>query len=75
MKDSTLSKARLELLNSENSLNNLPLLSTAEDLHDGLLTPLAAGMDTPLSREDEDDFFELQIVKHHDSKVQGLKKS
>ncbi|KAG7316441.1 hypothetical protein KOW79_019982 [Hemibagrus wyckioides] len=44
---------------------------TAEDLHDGLLTPLAAGMDAALSREDEDDFFELQIVKHHDSKVKA----
>ncbi|XP_060722287.1 kinesin-like protein KIF13B isoform X2 [Tachysurus vachellii] len=44
---------------------------TAEDLHDGVLTPLAAGMDAALTREDEDDFFELQIVKHHDSKVKA----
>lgn len=44
---------------------------TAEDLHDGLLTPLAAGMDGVLSREDEDEFLELQIVKHHDSKVKA----
>lgn len=45
------------------------MLSTAEDFYDGLSAPLAAGMDAVLSREDEDDFFELQIVKHHDSKV------
>ncbi|KAK3542444.1 hypothetical protein QTP86_025898 [Hemibagrus guttatus] len=44
---------------------------TAEDLHDGLLTPLAAGMDAVLSKEDEDEFLELQIVKHHDSKVKA----
>ncbi|XP_060773908.1 kinesin-like protein KIF13B isoform X2 [Neoarius graeffei] len=44
---------------------------TAEDFHDGLSTPLAAGMDAVLSREDEDDFFELQIIKHHDSKVKA----
>lgn len=50
-------------------LNHFPLPSTAEDFHDGLSTPLAAGMDAVLSREDEDDFFELQIIKHHDSKV------
>ncbi|XP_026778411.3 kinesin-like protein KIF13B [Pangasianodon hypophthalmus] len=44
---------------------------TAEDFHDGLSTPLAAGVDAFLNREDEDDFFELQIVKHHDSKVKA----
>ncbi|KAM9435213.1 kinesin-like protein KIF13B isoform 2-T3 [Clarias gariepinus] len=46
---------------------------TADNFHDGLSTPLAAGMDALLSREDEDedDFFELQIVKHHDSKVKA----
>ncbi|KAF7690436.1 kinesin-like protein KIF13B [Silurus meridionalis] len=44
---------------------------TAENFHDGLSTPLAAGMDALLSPEDEDDFFELQIVKHHDSKVKA----
>ncbi|XP_017311279.2 kinesin-like protein KIF13B [Ictalurus punctatus] len=44
---------------------------TVEDFHDGHSSPLAAGMDALLSREDEDDFFELQIVKHHDSKVKA----
>ncbi|KAI5609408.1 kinesin-like protein KIF13B isoform X2 [Silurus asotus] len=44
---------------------------TAENFHDGLSTPLAAGMDAYLNPEDEDDFFELQIVKHHDSKVKA----
>ncbi|KAF5892196.1 kinesin-like protein KIF13B isoform X1, partial [Clarias magur] len=44
---------------------------TADNFHDGLSTPLAAGMDALLSREDEDDFFELQIVKHDGSKVKA----
>ncbi|XP_062857774.1 kinesin-like protein KIF13B isoform X2 [Trichomycterus rosablanca] len=42
-----------------------------EDLHDGLSAPLAAGMDAVLDDEDEDDFIELQIVKHHDFKVKA----
>lgn len=54
---------------SKITVDNFPLPFTADDFHDSLSAPLAAGMDAVLSREDEDDFFELQIVKHHDSKV------
>ncbi|XP_017287903.1 kinesin-like protein KIF13B isoform X2 [Kryptolebias marmoratus] len=42
---------------------------SADDFQSSLSAPLAGGLDTLLSGEDEDDFFELQIVKHFDPLV------
>lgn len=44
-------------------------LSAADDFQSSLSAPLAGGLDALLSEEDEDDFFDLHIVKHHDSEV------
>lgn len=43
----------------------------AEDLssQDQFEVPEAGGWDAILNGEDEDDFFDLQIVKHYDSEV------
>ncbi|KAM4771256.1 kinesin-like protein KIF13B [Rhinophrynus dorsalis] len=38
---------------------------------DNLDEPEAAGWDATLTGEDEDEFFDLQIVKHHDSEVKA----
>lgn len=43
--------------------------SAADDLHDHLSTPPAGGQDAVLSREDEDDFMDLQIVRHYEDEV------
>lgn len=45
--------------------------STADDLssQDQFEVPDAGGWDATLSGEDEDDFFDLQIVKHYDGEV------
>ncbi|KAM4713436.1 kinesin-like protein KIF13B isoform 2-T2 [Anableps anableps] len=42
---------------------------SADDFQSSLSAPLAGGLDALLSGEDEDDFFDLQIVKHFDSEV------
>ncbi|KAK5619970.1 hypothetical protein CRENBAI_004150 [Crenichthys baileyi] len=42
---------------------------SADDFQSSLSAPLAGGLDALLSGEDEDDFFELQIVKHFDPEV------
>ncbi|KAI4884685.1 hypothetical protein NFI96_020385, partial [Prochilodus magdalenae] len=44
---------------------------SAEDFYDGVSAPLAGGLDAALNGEDEDDFFELQIVKQHDTAVKA----
>ncbi|XP_046878095.1 LOW QUALITY PROTEIN: kinesin-like protein KIF13B [Hypomesus transpacificus] len=44
---------------------------SADDFQENLSAPLAGGLDALLSREDEDDFFDLQIVRHHDSEVKA----
>ena len=43
----------------------------ADDLssQDQFDVPEAGGLDAILSGEDEDDFFDLQIVKHYDGEV------
>lgn len=41
---------------------------SADDLHDHLST-LAGGLDAVLSREDKDDFMDLQIVRHYENEV------
>lgn len=48
----------------------LSMLS-ADDLssQDQFQVPEAGGWDATLSGEDEDDFFDLQIVKHYDGEV------
>lgn len=45
--------------------------SPADDLssQDQFEVPEAGGWDATLNGEDEDDFFELQIVKHYDGEV------
>lgn len=43
--------------------------STADDLHDHLSTPLDGGLNAVLSREDKDDFMDLQIVRHYENEV------
>lgn len=46
-------------------------LFLADDLssQDQFEVPEAGGWDATLSGEDEDDFFDLQIVKHYDGEV------
>ncbi|XP_056621125.1 kinesin-like protein KIF13B [Triplophysa dalaica] len=44
---------------------------SADDLHDHLSTPPAGGQDAVLSREDEDDFMDLQIVRHYEDEVKA----
>ncbi|KAL2082654.1 hypothetical protein ACEWY4_022472 [Coilia grayii] len=44
---------------------------SADDFYDHLTPSLAGGLDACLSEEDEDEFFDLQIVKHHDVKVKA----
>ncbi|XP_067428189.1 kinesin-like protein KIF13B isoform X2 [Thunnus thynnus] len=42
---------------------------SADDFQANLSAPLAGGLDAFLGGEDEDDFFDLQIVKHYDPEV------
>ncbi|XP_030261623.1 kinesin-like protein KIF13B isoform X4 [Sparus aurata] len=42
---------------------------SADDFQSSLSAPLAGGLDALLSGEEEDDFFELHIVKHYDPEV------
>uniref|UniRef100_A0A674B2Q0 Kinesin family member 13B n=1 Tax=Salmo trutta TaxID=8032 RepID=A0A674B2Q0_SALTR len=42
---------------------------SADDFQDNLSAPLAGGLDAMLNQEDEDEFFDLQIVKHSDGDV------
>ncbi|XP_062406496.1 kinesin-like protein KIF13B isoform X2 [Sardina pilchardus] len=44
---------------------------SADDFYDHLTPSLAGGLDAGLSEEDEDEFFDLQIVKHHDVEVKA----
>ncbi|XP_038164494.1 kinesin-like protein KIF13B isoform X1 [Cyprinodon tularosa] len=44
---------------------------SADDFQSRLSAPLAGGLDAVLSGEDEDDFFDLQIVKHFDPEVKA----
>uniref|UniRef100_A0A674ACG8 Kinesin family member 13B n=1 Tax=Salmo trutta TaxID=8032 RepID=A0A674ACG8_SALTR len=50
-----------------------PSLSLADDFssQEALEVPEAGGWDATLSGEDEDDFFDLQIVKHYDGEVKA----
>uniref|UniRef100_A0A8C0VHQ4 Kinesin family member 13B n=1 Tax=Cyanistes caeruleus TaxID=156563 RepID=A0A8C0VHQ4_CYACU len=50
-----------------------PLLFAADDFssQDNLDDPEAGGWDATLVAEEEEEFFELQIVKHHDSEVKA----
>ncbi|XP_030576763.1 kinesin-like protein KIF13B isoform X2 [Archocentrus centrarchus] len=42
---------------------------SADDFQSSLSAPLAGGLDALLSGEDEEDFFDLHIVKHYDPEV------
>ncbi|XP_073348385.1 kinesin-like protein KIF13B isoform X2 [Pagrus major] len=42
---------------------------SADDFQSSLSAPLAGGLDALLSGEEEDDFFELHVVKHYDPEV------
>ncbi|XP_041832708.1 kinesin-like protein KIF13B isoform X2 [Melanotaenia boesemani] len=42
---------------------------SADDFQSSLSAPLAGGLDALLSGEDDDDFFELHIVKHYNPEV------
>uniref|UniRef100_A0A8C7MKW9 Kinesin family member 13B n=1 Tax=Oncorhynchus kisutch TaxID=8019 RepID=A0A8C7MKW9_ONCKI len=42
---------------------------SADDFQDNLSAPLAGGLDAMLNHEDEDEFFDLHIVKHSDGEV------
>ncbi|KAF6716073.1 Kinesin-like protein KIF13B [Oryzias melastigma] len=42
---------------------------SADDFQSSLSAPLAGGLDALLNEEDDDDFIELQIVKHYDPEV------
>ncbi|XP_039980600.1 kinesin-like protein KIF13B isoform X2 [Xiphias gladius] len=43
---------------------------SADDFQSSLSAPLAGGLDALLSQEDDDDFFDLHIVKHYDREVE-----
>lgn len=49
----------------------LPSFLPADDFssQDNIDVPEAGGWDAMLSSEDEDEFFDLQIVKHYDGEV------
>lgn len=52
---------------------SLTSLRPAEDFHQSYPTaPLAGGLDALLGDEDEDEFFDLHIVKHFDPEVMGF---
>lgn len=53
------------------SVFNGTFLLLADDFssQDNLDDPEAGGWDATLTGEEEDEFFELQIVKHHDGEV------
>jgi hypothetical protein len=53
------------------SVFNGPSLLSADDFssQDNLDDPEAGGWDATLTGEEEEEFFELQIVKHHDGEV------
>lgn len=55
----------------ETNFHYFLLDSPADDLssQDQFEVPEAGGWDATLNGEDEDDFFELQIVKHYDGEV------
>lgn len=42
---------------------------SADDFQSSLSAPLAGGLDALLSGEDDDEFFDLHIVKHYDPEV------
>uniref|UniRef100_A0A8C8MCC5 Kinesin family member 13Bb n=1 Tax=Oncorhynchus tshawytscha TaxID=74940 RepID=A0A8C8MCC5_ONCTS len=42
---------------------------SADDFQDNLSAPLAGGLDAMLNHEDEDEFFDLHIIKHSDGEV------
>ncbi|RVE56001.1 hypothetical protein OJAV_G00231620 [Oryzias javanicus] len=42
---------------------------SADDFQSSVSAPLAGGLDALLNEEDDDDFIELQIVKHYDPEV------
>lgn len=55
---------------SDRLLNLFSLrLLPADDFQSSLSAPLAGGLDALLSGEEEDDFFELHVVKHYDPEV------
>uniref|UniRef100_A0A672HQC6 Kinesin family member 13Bb n=1 Tax=Salarias fasciatus TaxID=181472 RepID=A0A672HQC6_SALFA len=44
---------------------------SADDFQSSLSAPLAGGLDALLAGEDEDEFFDLHILKHYDSEVKA----
>lgn len=53
---------------------NIVVVGPADDLssQDQFEVPEAGGWDATLNGEDEDDFFDLQIVKHYDGEVTAV---
>lgn len=51
------------------SLSTLFFSPPADDFQSSLLAPLAGGLDALLTGEEEDEFFDLHIVKHYDPEV------
>ncbi|KAG7259447.1 hypothetical protein CRUP_000659 [Coryphaenoides rupestris] len=60
---------RVPVLGMETHIPVLFLDLSADDFQDSLSPTLAGGLDAVLAGEDEDDFFDLHIVRHHDDKV------
>ncbi|XP_026197072.1 kinesin-like protein KIF13B isoform X2 [Anabas testudineus] len=60
---------RVPVLGMETHIPVLFLDLSADDFQASLSAPLAGGLDAVLSGEDEDDFFDLHIVKHYDPEV------
>lgn len=54
---------------SPHLLHSLFFLADDFSSQDNLDDPEAGGWDATLVAEEEEEFFELQIVKHHDSEV------
>nr|XP_046229125.1 kinesin-like protein KIF13B isoform X3 [Scatophagus argus] len=60
---------RVPLPGMETHVPVLFLDLSADDFQSSLSAQLAGGLDALLSGEDDDDFFDLHIVKHHNSEV------
>ncbi|KAM9840506.1 kinesin-like protein KIF13B isoform 2-T2 [Aulostomus maculatus] len=60
---------RVPVAGMETHIPVLFLDLSADDFQSNLSAPLAGGLDALLGGEDDDDFFDLHIVKHFDSEV------
>lgn len=57
------------LITNEPAFFSVFFSPSADDFQSSLSAPLAGGLDALLSGEDDDEFFDLHIVKHYDPEV------